>query len=317
MGRAVWLGVTGLVWLVAGLPGVSLADDPINQPADLVATPKQILMIAGPRSHGFGAHEHYAGLRILADQVDGPDAEVTVTRGWPEDESLIDRANAIVFYADGGGRHPALPHLDRLERAMNAGCGLAAIHYATETVDGPVGDRWLSLMGGHFEIHHSVNPHWVARLDLNDTHPVTSGLEDFSTNDEWYFHLRFAGEGVTPLAQAVAPESTMRRGDGPHEGNAAVRKSVAAGQPQTLAWSFERPAGGRAFGITGGHHHWVWGDESMRRLTARGIRWSAGLPPAVPEGAMEVTRPMLLEHQDYDQPEDFDPSVINQWLIRQ
>lgn len=282
--------------------------------------PKHVLMIAGPPSHGYGAHEHYAGLRLLASEIEADDCAAEVVKGWPTDASKIEHADSIVFFADGGGRHPAIEHLDVLERRAEEGCGLAAIHYATETVPGEVGDRWLGLMGGHFEINYSVNPHWTAELQPNPEHPISDGVKPFKLLDEWYFHLRFQPEGVTSILQAVAPESTMRRKDGHHSGNPDVRKSVAAKEPQILAWAYERPTlrdggkSGRSFGITGGHFHWVWGNESMRTVTTRGIRWTAGLPVDRPQGQGQVTTEDLLENQDYDQPKDFDLSRIEEFV---
>ena len=60
--------------------------------------------------------------------------------------------------------------------------------------------------------------------------------------------MRFRPEmqGVTPILTDLPGEETLSRPDGPHSGNAAVRKAVAAKQPQTLAWAYERPDGGRA-----------------------------------------------------------------------
>ena len=48
-------------------------------------------------------------------------------------------------------------------------------------------------------------------------------------------------------------------------------KSVAAGQPQHTAWAFQRPAGGRSFGFTGGHYHWNWGRTQILKLVSNAI----------------------------------------------
>lgn len=239
--------------------------------------PKNVLMIAGKPSHGFGSHEHYAGLKILEDAVaSSPDINVDLVRGWPSDDALVQQADAIVIYCDGGKRHLATAHLDRLEKKVSEGCGLVCIHYAVETVPGEVGDRWLAMMGGHFEIDYSVNPHWVGEFNSLPEHPITNGVESFATNDEWYFHLRFLDtDRVRPILAAVAPPETMRRQDGHHSGNPIVRKSVAAGEPQTVAWAYDRQDGGRSFGFTGGHFHWNWANQSVRSLVVNAIAWSA------------------------------------------
>ncbi len=274
------------------------------------AEPKKILMMAGKPSHGYGSHEHFAGLKILEESLkaSADNLDVSVVRGWPDDESLVDAADTIVIYCDGGGGHLAIPHLDKLRQRMNAGCGLVCLHYAVEMVPGPPGDAMVDLLGGHFEINYSVNPHWVGDFKMLPASPVTRGVKPFATNDEWYFHLRFNDDGkVTPILAAVAPAETMRRPDGDHSGNPDVRKSVAAGEKQTVAWTYERPAGGRAFGFSGGHFHWNWAHDDVRRLVVNAIRWTAGdqVPESGSSMGQAVTADELLENQDYDPPKDF------------
>ncbi|MEL6109001.1 MAG: PVC-type heme-binding CxxCH protein, partial [Planctomycetota bacterium] len=273
--------------------------------------PKEILLIAGPRSHGYGSHEHYAGLRILEDALkqSSDQLNVTITKGWPSDEQIAS-ADSIVIYCDGGKRHVAMEHRDQLRKRLAEGCGLVCLHYAVEMVPGEPGDDWVELLGGHFEIHYSVNPHWVADFKQLPTHAITQGVEPFATDDEWYFHMRFSEQGkVIPILSAVAPEHTMRRKDGAHSGNPHVRKSVAAGEPQIVAWGFERPDGGRSFGFTGGHYHWNWGNDDQRRLLANAIRWSAG--QEIEDGGSSLgQKPVginrLMENQDYEPPKKFD-----------
>ncbi|MEM0926969.1 MAG: ThuA domain-containing protein, partial [Planctomycetota bacterium] len=229
---------------------------------------KKIVLVAGPRSHRYGAHEHFAGLRILEDALNrsGKDVNVTLVKGWPEAD-LLENADTVVIYCDGGRRHVAMDHRDALKRRLADGCGLVCLHYAVEMVPGEPGDDWVSMLGGHFEVNYSVNPHWEADFVTVPEHPITRGVKPFLANDEWYFHMRFAETGrLTPILSAIAPPSTMRRKDGPHSGNPYVRKSVAAGEPQTVAWAYERPDGGRSFGFTGGHFHWNWGNDNIRRL---------------------------------------------------
>jgi len=129
-------------------------------------------------------------------------------------------------------------------------------------------------------------------------HPVTHGVKPFEVNDEWYFHMRFRDQmqGVTPILSAHPPASTMKRGDGPHSGNPAVRKAVASGEPQHVAWVAERPGGGRGFGFTGGHYHWNWGDDNFRKLVLNAVLWVAGVE--VPEWMDGKPLPMSQEQGD-------------------
>src|SRR5690242_7544906 len=69
--------------------------------------PKRLVLVAGKPSHGPRAHEFNAGTQLLAKCLRGtPQVEThVVLNGWPADEQLFDRADAIVFYMDGGGGH--------------------------------------------------------------------------------------------------------------------------------------------------------------------------------------------------------------------
>ena len=283
--------------------------------ADAVA-PKRIVFIAGKPSHAYGDHEHYAGSRILADviQKTDPNAKCEVIRnGWPQDDALLDSADTIVIYSDGGGGHPALAHLDRLKKQMDRGAGLVCLHYAVEVPKDHGGPEFLSWLGGYFETDWSVNPHWDAKFDNLPKHPITSGVKPFQTRDEWYFHMRFPEgmKGVTPILSAVPPVSTMDRPDGAHSGNPTVRKEVARGELQHVAWATERPDGGRSFGFTGGHYHWNWGRTEPTKLVANAILWSAHMP--VPESGASVepkTLKQLQENQDDPIKDDFKPQEI-------
>jgi hypothetical protein len=140
-------------------------------------------------------------------------------------------------------------------------------------------------------------------------------VEPFTANDEWYFHMRFVDgmRGVTPLLSAVPPADTMRRPDGPHSGNPAVRKAVASGEPQHMAWVYERDGGGRSFGFTGGHYHWNWGRTEILRLVTNAIVWTAGVE--IPESGLAVNGPpvkVLKDGQDEEIPKNYDAEKIRE-----
>src|SRR5690606_34637220 len=118
------------------------------------------------------------------------------------------------------------------------------------------------------------------------THAITSGITPFELNDEWYFHMRFVDgmKGVTPILTTLPPVSTMDRADGAHSGNPDVRKAIENGEPQHMAWAYDRPGGGRSFGLTGAHYHRSWQDDNFRTLVLNAIVWSAGLE--IPEGGV-------------------------------
>jgi type 1 glutamine amidotransferase len=270
----------------------------------VVAADKKVVFVAGPPSHGPGEHEHRAGCLLLhscLSKVAGV-TSVVYSNGWPSDANAFEGAATIVIYSDGGGGHPALQdgHLAQLEKLMKRGVGLACIHYATEPTKEKGEKEFLDWIGGCFEVDWSVNPHWNADFKKLPDHPVCRGVEPFTLMDEWYFHMRFRDgmKGVTPILTALPPPSTMQRGTGPHEGNAAVRAAVEAGQPQHVGWVCEREDGGRGFGFTGGHFHKNWGDEDFRKLVLNAIVWTAKAEVPAKGIESDVTEEQLQANQD-------------------
>ena len=281
---------------------------------NLPAAPKKVLMIAGRPSHGPLSHEHNAGIQLLHNCLEQGAKELVTasfhlspTResvDWP-DTSAFEGVDCIVIYSDGGGRHPAIQgdRLKQLDKLMKKGVGFVTIHYGVEPTIEKGGAEFLRWQGGAFEINWSVNPHWTANFKKLPTHPITSGVNPFKTNDEWYYHMRFVDgmKGVTPILFDLPGPETLARKDGHHSGNPHVRKSVAAGKEQTVAWAYDRPNGGRGFGFTGGHNHMNWGNENQRRLVLNAIVWAAGAN--VPKGGIQskVTEKMLMANLDKKQ----------------
>ena len=252
-----------------------------------------------------GDHEHRAGCLLLKsclDKVPGMVSEV-YSNGWPQNpEAAFAGAVTLVVYSDGGGGHPLLQD-DRLKTVgnlMKKGVGLVCLHYAVEATKEKGEKEFPDWIGGCFETDWSVNPTWHAEFKALPMHPITHGVKPFSINDEWYFHMRFREgmKGVLPILQAVAPASTMSRPDGPHEGNPAAREAVKRGEPQVVAWAYERPDGGRGFGFTGGHFHHNWGNDNVRKIVLNAILWTAKVE--VPAGgvACKVTEEDLKQNLD-------------------
>jgi type 1 glutamine amidotransferase len=234
--------------------------------------PKRLLFIGGKASHARGAHEHMPGLRLLAKCLeDVPGLDVSVHQGdgrWPEGPGLIDAADGIVLFMDMGmeweqanaRRQKALAGLRDRQG------GVVGIHWA-------IGGRaetyipfHLKLMGGCHGGKDRKYTHAKARLKVaRPDHPVVRGIEDFRLKDEYYYQLKWAKEGtIVPLLTAT----------------------VGGCPDQPVAWAFERPDGGRSFGVAFMHHHANWGVLQCRRLIAQGVLWTLKLP--VPEDGLPV-----------------------------
>jgi hypothetical protein len=116
-------------------------------------------------------------------------------------------------------------------------------------------------------------------------------VKPFTIRDEWYYHMRFQANHVTPILSAVPPDGTHEHADEAHGGNQFVRERK--GMSEDLAWSYERPDGGRGFGFTGGHYHKNWGNDDFRKLVLNAIVWVAkGEVP--PDGIQSSVTPEQL-----------------------
>jgi len=295
-----------------------------------LADRKKIVLIAGPRSHGYGSHEHNAGCLLLAKLLNENVAEVyatVYTNGWPKDPTALDNADAIVMFCDGGGGHVVMRHLEEVDELAKKGVGIAMLHYGVEVPKGQPGNYMLDWIGGYFETFWSVNPHWKAEFKELPKHPITRGVKPFFMDDEWYYHMRFVEnmQNVTPILTAIPPDSTRREGNDAHGANPHVRARM--GMPEHVAWAYERPprllvedksGGGRGFGFTGGHWHWSWASNDFRKLVLNSLVWIAGAE--VPAGGVPSKTPTIEEleaNQDYQQSRNFDrgkiQELIEQW----
>ena len=278
------------------------------------AAKKKIVFVHGKASHGYGGHAYGPAFRMLArilnENVPAVAAEVVQDDA---DLAAMDSADAIVLGSDGGGLVKSLG--DRLEPLMKKGVGLACIHYTVDPGDPKAVKRLIEWIGGAYEQNWSVNPHWEAGFTSFPDHPAARGLKPFKSNDEWYYHMRFAADmkGVTPILSAVPPESTRERPDGPHSGNPEVR--ARKGMAEVVGWVYQRPGGGRGFGFTGMHSHWNWAQDSYRKAALNALVWIAGAE--VPAGGVPSKTPSLEEMEadlGMPRPQDFNADAVRKQI---
>lgn len=263
------------------------------------ASAADILLIAGPKSHPPGAHEHPAGCALLAThlQASGLPVTVEVSQGWPQDPAKVAAAETLVIYSDGLDSHAAAGHVDALRNRFAAGKGLVVLHFALEPAGAEMAALFDEAIGGRFEAGWSVNPVWKMTAPIVGKHPATRGVEPFELEDEFYYHLRLRGD-VTPLLQALPPADSLGT-DGPRSGNPAVRQALADKQPQTLAWAVENANKSRGFGFTGGHFHHHWSNPEFRQLVLNAIVWTAGIE--VPTGGVRSNVAATPAYQTIDE----------------
>jgi type 1 glutamine amidotransferase len=262
------------------------ADDP---------PPKQVVLIAGKKSHGPNTHEYEKGVRLLKHCLDSsPNVGVVVrvvTDDWPEDAKVLDDAATILLFSDGSDieekRHPLLngDRMDVFAKQMKRGCGYVAIHYTTFTPKKHE-ERFLDWVGGYYDYESGPPPkHWWSKHEVGDyklkpatpEHPIARGLEPFKLHEEFYYQMRF------------------RKGD-------ERRKNILSfgdDDASAVAWAVERADGGRGFAYTGGHFHKNWGEENVRRMVLNAIVWTAKID--VPKEGVKSSLPKDWEKQ-FDSP---------------
>ncbi len=249
--------------------------------------PKKIVLIAGKiGDHPPGTHEYEKSCRLLQRYLDStPNVEGIKTEvhllGWPQDAKTLDDADTIVLISDGSDRdeqdHPLLvgDRLAVIEKQMQRGCGLVAIHWTT-FFPGRHGEKFLEWIGGYFDYESGTGPKkWFSKIETQTTtprpaspnHPICRGIEPFELRDEYYFNIRFREKDPRLVPILSTP---------------------IAGEPgeQVVAWAVERKDTGRGFGFTGGHFFENWSVPNFRRLVLNAILWTA--KAEVPAGGVKM-----------------------------
>lgn len=245
----------------------------------------KIVLVAGTPSHGPAEHEFNAGMLLLEKclrQNRGVET-VVVKGGWPADETVFEGAKSVVFYMDGGARHPFLTgqRLETLGRLMKKGVGMACLHYAVEVPAERGGPELLDWIGGYYERPYSQNPiNDIAVTQATPGHPISRGWSSFVGRDEWYYRIRFrvGDQRVTPILTTMLPKEAPNK--------------------ETIAWATERADGGRGFGFTGAHYHKNWGIAEFRRMVVNALLWTAKVEVPAEGAKCEVTAEDLAANLD-------------------
>ena len=253
---------------------------------------RNLVIIAGKPSHKPRLHEFNAGVQLLAKCLaDVPGLNTTfVLNGWPADESILESADAIVFYMDGGQKHEVLQEKGRrlklIDKLVGDGLGIGCMHYAVQIDPDQAGEEFTRWIGGHYETMFSCNPIWEPNFSQLPDHPITRGVKPFKIKDEWYFNMRFISDkpGNKPFEENeiqfvpilfASPSDAVR--DGPYVHPKGPYKHIQAtkGRAEAMLWTVERPEGGRGFGFTGGHFHDNWQDDNFRKIVLNAMLWIA------------------------------------------
>lgn len=238
---------------------------------------KNIILIAGEKSHDPGEHEYVKTVRLIKVMLDHANLKNVNTwvylHGWPPADSLLNHANLILFVTDGADglnfkEAPFMtPHrMAVLQRQINRGCGLALLHFSTFAAY-DWGQKLLQWTGGYYDWQDATGKrrHYsdlriadVQVLLASPQHPISNGVKPFKLREEFYYNMRFVKlrKGLAPVLKAPA---------------------LGAAEPwgNVVAWALQRDDGSRAFSATVGHFYANWQNDNFRKVLLNGLIWAA------------------------------------------
>jgi type 1 glutamine amidotransferase len=216
----------------------------------------KVLFLGKDPDHPYGTHMYMHTCQMLAKCVElTPGTASIVANGWPKDAKTLEGVKTIVIYTS-----PAAelllegPHRGQVDDMMKKGVGLVTIHWASSVQQNNferLGPTWLGYLGGTWVSNVGLSGGKSRLKQLIPEHPVCRGWKEYDIDDEYYLNPTI--KQAKPLLQV-----TERKG-----------KDVI------VAWAYERPDGGRAFGTTLGHPYSNFQREPFRRMIVNAILWSA------------------------------------------
>lgn len=273
-----------------------------SPPAEATTVTRKIILIGGKKSHGPGAHDFPGAITHLTALLQATPAFsgfeiLDFPSGFPSDLSVLENAAAVLLYFDGVMEKPE-PLLDpariaALQKLMDAGSGLIALHQASTL---PAGDQSVPLLewlGAKRDGMFDRTTQTTSLRPANPAHPVSSGVGEFTYRDEFYPTLVFAprpGRLTPVLVAELTPES----------GESMTPNSPPPVRAErVVAWAFERPAGGRAFGFTGLHYLNAFSLPHIRQLLLNALAWTARIE-VPPSGITTTSRDVPIASGEHD-----------------
>jgi len=129
---------------------------------------------------------------------------------------------------------------------------------------------WYEMIGLQSTGHGPKSPVEVTFTDRN--HPITVGLEDWTTGDEELYNNVQIFDSAHPLASGRQMQRPRRKKGAPKDPDAKPKEATAV-----VAWTNEYgPENTRIFSTTLGHFNETVGDDRYLDLVSRGILWVTG-----------------------------------------
>lgn len=232
--------------------------------------PRRLLLVGqGPDNHPAGTHEYMAGVerlaKLLAADTRVKTQVVRADGDWTDGPELIANSDGLVLFVSEGAKWCSADprRYEALTKLASRGGGLSVLHWGMGTRDVAPIEPFLKLFGA---CHGGPDRKYqVVRSELRPTspaHPVAADLKPFDVRDEFYYRLKIVDRQSGSAEPGIAP----------------VMQALIDGQPETVAWAWQRPDGGRSFGFSGLHFHDNWDLPEYAQLMKQGVLWTLKLP---------------------------------------
>ncbi len=255
----------------------------LAQAADTVK-PLRVLIVAGGCCHEYDKQHlvlkegNEARLNAIVDVAYNPDKttkatfEIYKAKDWAKDFDVIIHDECSADVTDPAYVATILDAHKAGKPAINLHCAMHSYRWGNfrEPVKaGTDNSGWYEMIGLQSTGHGPQQP--IAITFTDKTHPITQGLENWTTiNEELYNNVQvLTGKPLASGVQIVPPKA--KKGETlPPDAKATEATSV-------VAWTNEYgPNKTKVFSTTIGHNTATVGDARYLDLITRGILWTTG-----------------------------------------
>ncbi len=270
---------TLFVLALACLMPTATAQDAASKPA-----PLKVLLVAGGCCHDYETQTKLlkAGIEervnAVVTIVFNPSKTTGTTFEIYESENWADGYD-VVIHDECSADVKEKPYVNRILNKHRDGVPAVNLHCAMHSyrwdnfrepvAAGADNAGWYEMLGLQSTGHGAQAP--IDVTYASETHPITSGLENWTTiNEELYNNVRiFGGAEVLASGMQVTPP---KKGDLKKNPNAKPVESTAV-----VAWTNEYgPKKTKIFSTTLGHNNDTVSDARYLDLVSRGLLWATG-----------------------------------------
>jgi type 1 glutamine amidotransferase len=254
------------------------------QAADNAVKPLRVLIVAGGCCHEYDKQTMAlkegieSRLNAIVDVAYNPDKttkatfEIYKAKDWSKDFDIIVHDECSADVTDPAYVNAILDAHKAGKPAVNLHCAMHSYRWGNfrEAVKpGTDNSGWYEFIGLQSTGHGPKEP--IAISFTDKTHPITQGLEDWTTiNEELYNNIQIlTGKPLASGVQIVPPKAK--------KGETLPPDAKAAEVTAVVAWTNEYgPNKTRVFSTTLGHNTETVADARYLSLITRGILWATG-----------------------------------------